>query len=566
MSNESFKISKKGQASRAAVLIIAVALALVVYIVTIPPADRAALFAGNPDAVGSYSSSSGASGNVVADNDFRFTGPGFVDDSDEGQILHRLPAVNLRTRVNSEILIEDPAFYVTQSMRTDRNKVMVFSIDDLDSVDNVYMAFVASKRVGVLTVDLNGNTIYEGALEKAGFAPLKISKSMLKKSNIIEFNVNEVGLLFWKKNEYIIEDFKVFGDVVSRSEQSSYITFDVSANEEKFLEKMSLEFYPDCEQKSVSRLQIRINEELVYNQVPDCNVLNKFDLPTRVIESGSNSLEFETEADTYLIDRIELESELSENDDFIYYFEMDERMFNSYDEAKAVCGEFDGSCPDGCSEDLDKDCCFVEYFGNGYWCDIPTQFVNERCIAKVTADNVGDCSSGYEDKSGDPADLFEDMCGDDTDGECPVGCSADLDKDCCLVEDSGNFWCDDLPLNGVSGICMDTVNSDQCGFCPSGYEGEEFDPDCSYDSSNPLDYVSNLKGDYNVKLSMKFVESSERKRGLLRINGYETSFSTYDDEVEKKIDKFVEEGTNYVQVIPQNSFNLVSLRVRVLED
>lgn len=558
--------TKAASATFASVLVFVITVALVIYIVSIPPEDRVALISGNPEDIGNYNNGVSGSEKVYDDNDFLFTGPGFVDDSDDGGSTKKLPSVTLRTNVGSKILAEASAFYVIQSFRKDEDKIFSFHIEDYKATDNVYMTFKAVKREGILKIKLNNNVIYEGELDKATFSPMKISSNMLSENNVLEFSVNEVGLVFWKKNEYIIEDFKIFGDVIERSEQSSYVTFDLGATEKKFLQKATLSFYPVCDYGEVNKLRISVNKREIYYQIPDCKVLNKYDIPSSFLLEGTNSLEFETEEDTYLIDRIEIETALKENDDYVYYFDLDKDLFNLYTESEAVCGEIDGSCPDHCSEDEDKDCCFLEYSGDGYWCDVFTANANDRCVGKVDRYNFNRCPSGYEDKRGNPHDDFESFCGDDTDGRCPIGCPPEYDKDCCLEDDSGNFWCDDLPLNGVEGICMFSLTNDQCALCPSGYEGEDQDPDCEYDSRNTFTYESDLKSEYGVKMTLKFVEDDDRKRGIIKVNGYEMSFSTFEDEYGRNIDDFVEEGTNYIQIIPQNSYHLVSLRVRVEED
>ena len=65
---------------------------------------------------------------------------------------------------------------------------------------------------------------------------------------------------------------------------------------------------------------------------------------------------------------------------------------------------------------------------------------------------------------------------------------------------------------------------------------------------------------------LKFVDDGDRKRGVVKVNGFETSFSTLGDEIEKSIDRFLDDGTNYVQILPENSFHLVSVEINVEED
>jgi hypothetical protein len=552
----------------ATVIVLIMTISLILYVMMIPPADRAALLNDNvlpTQGSGSGSNgggSSGSSGDIV--NEYTFTGPGFVDDADEGTI-HRLPAVTLRTRTNSRIFVEDALFQVTQTFTEQDNKLLSFTVPEDDPVDNVYLSFLTKKAKGTLTIELNGNELLKRELE-GNVAPIAIPASMLKESNIIEISTTPVGWLFWRTNEFVIEDFKVFGDVTKTSAQTSYTTFELGSSELRFLDRATLDFYPDCNAPSVNTLFIYVNDRLIFDQLPDCKVLNKYDFPKSLLEEGVNSVEFRTSVDSYLIDRIEVETKLKENDDLLYYFDLSDDLFTETFEEQYVCGELDGACPDNCAEDQDRDCCFDEYSGNGFWCDIPTANSNDRCVGRVDSFNVGTCSAGYEDDSGNPHNEFEDLCGDDTDGVCPAGCGLDLDKDCCLSEDSDRFWCDNMPITGAASICVNTVTNDECALCPGGYEGEDYDPSCTFDSRNYVDDESTLKSDYDVETEIRFVDDGQRKRGIVKVNNYEFSFDTFDDRYERDIDSFVDGGTNYIQIIPQNSFNLVSVEIKVVEE
>jgi len=549
-------MKKKSQSSIfAAILILVIALTLIIYIVSIPPEDRDSL-------LGRPSVSNGAPGLIVGEHDFSFKGPGLVDIASSGEKTHRLPSINLRTRINNEFLLESASFIVSRNFKDDNRKVLAFYVEDIDNVDNVYLSFLAPKRSGVLTITLNDNVIFEGELSKTSFSPLRIHRNMLMKNNILTFSVSGVGIQFWRKNEYVIEDFKIFADVMQRSEQSSYVTFQIPESDYDNLDGATLSFYPSCNQGSVGRLIIKLNRAVIYDQIPDCNILNRYDLPKNVLIESTNSLEFSTLKDTYLIDRIEIQTKVRDRSDLIYYFELSEDLFSSTTKPKAVCGEIDGICPSGCSPFLDKDCCFLEYSGRGFWCMVPTSNVHQRCVGRVDNFNFLDCPSGYEDSQGRPPEDFKGHCGDNTDGKCPVGCSIFYDKDCCLEQNM--FWCSDLAVTGLTGVCVSTVTNDECKFCPSGYVGKNYNPSCDPISRSPLKYESTLKPEYSSRLILRFVDDGERKVGVIRINGFETSFNTNDGEVEKIIDRFVVEGNNYIQIIPESKFNLVNMRVRVI--
>ncbi|MCF7799370.1 hypothetical protein K9M74_05715 [Candidatus Woesearchaeota archaeon] len=63
-----------------------------------------------------------------------------------------------------------------------------------------------------------------------------------------------------------------------------------------------------------------------------------------------------------------------------------------------LCGDdTDGYCPSNCPADYDKDCCFE--IENAYWCeDVPYTGVDDICTTAVTLAECDACSDGYVDK------------------------------------------------------------------------------------------------------------------------------------------------------------------------
>lgn len=544
-------------ASSASILVFVIGLVTILYIMLIPPADRAALILGE-DAPRPGDSVPESERDIT--RSFNFVGPGLVDGSSQGY-EHELGSVNLRTRTNSRVFAEEQAFHVYNSVSSERVKVLPFFVDSEGLVDNVYLSFVAPKRQGILTITLNGNPIYENQLSTANIAPIRIPVASLRRENLLEISVNGVGWAFWRKNEYIIEHFKIYGDVTDTTEQSSFGTFDLRATETSLLRRAVLEFYPNCQ--DAGTLFISVNNRQLFSQIPDCGILNRVDIPLSQLRTGLNSVEFETRTDTYLIDRIKVMTTLEERDDLIYYFVLDEVLFNTQGTTRHVCGEVDGVCPEGCSALDDKDCCFRQN-PDGFWCTIPTFNANDRCVANVDQFTIGRCESGYEDRRGDPPSGFAGRCGDNTDGVCPQGCSRFFDKDCCLTPGSGNYWCYNLPTIGVSGICVSGLSTDLAQLCPGGYvseSGSRF----NVPETGVIDDGEELRSRYKVEVTLEFVGMQDRKRGSVRVNGFERTFNTFDSQVVLDASDFVQSGNNYVQIVPQNSFNLVSVAVRVRE-
>jgi len=77
------------------------------------------------------------------------------------------------------------------------------------------------------------------------------------------------------------------------------------------------------------------------------------------------------------------------------------------------------------------------------------------------------------------------------------------------------------------------------------------------------DYNSIQEGKKEVELIMEFADR-ERHRAELRINGDEISVDNEEKKYEQEITKFIEEGTNKLEIMPGNEFELVSLKVRLV--
>lgn len=246
----------------------------------------------------------------------------------------------------------------------------------------------------------------------------------------------------------------------------------------------------------------------------------------------------------------------------VFYFELDDDYFTVSSEDNALCGELDGLCPNNCDEDADQDCCFQEY-SEPYWCDAPTSNSDDRCVDYVEAEDCDRCLSGYEDDSGNPSEQCEELCGDDTDNNCPSDCSANHDKDCCFDRSGEQYWCDDLPINGIDFSCVDSLSVDECSLCPTpgNYEGESTDPNC-IDRNRDDDDENELQRDYDLILTLEFADE-EKKDADLYINGHKISFDTYKIEFSRNIENYAEPWTNSIKIIPQNSFDIKELKIEL---
>jgi hypothetical protein len=552
---------KKAQsAAGAAGLIALIAVFIVLYLLLLPPHERANLLGDSPtSSSGSGNSNSYDGAPFTINKTSLSTSPGRIDYLKFNSYEHPLPSVNLYTTTSASVLTQEESLYVKNGVFDVLTRNVTFKIQDVEYIDNVLLSATTKKGQGMLRVSLNGNMIYEGMANP--FPVINIDKTSLQPVNIISLEVSPVGWRFWTTNEYLLDNVQITGDITDVSEQASKMSFIVTDTEKFNLEKASLRFFPDCDPTSVGKLRVYINNQNIYSGIPDCTQLNRVDLSTDMISAGTNFITFKTDKGYYSIFQIKVDTELEKQTYPLYYFEIDNRLFVGEEEDKEEsCGEVDGICPANCDEDLDRDCCFET--GNMYWCDVVPNEDGDRCVAVVTTDICNRCVTGYEDKSNDAAEACEGLCGDDKDNICPEGCSKYYDEDCCFDESEDNYWCNDVPIYGISDVCKHSLTTSQCDDCPSNYKTKT---GSSYkcNSDNELD-IKALRNDFKAELVMRFIDDSEKKAAHVYVNGHKFYVNTYKNKYSKDISGFVEPGSNAVKIEPDiTSIDIIELKIEV---
>lgn len=552
---------KRAQAAPAASLLALIAVFVLLYILLIPPDMRAELL--GDSGYGTKDPDEESPSTVRFNKTVFVTSPGRIDYLKFSEYEHPLPAVNLYTTSDSEQRTIGDSVYVKNGIFDRKDANLSFSINEEDDIQNVLLSFKTNPNRnsnGILTVKLNGEQLINKQVS-GNVGPIEIQD--LRDRNVLSFSVSGVGYRFWTTNEYELDDIQLFYDTVDTSTQMSRNTFMVTDVEKFNLESATFTFFPDCNPRSVGRLTALINSHSVYSAVPDCGQLNRIELSPSVIEAGMNKVTFESEQGQYLIDQITVDTELKSMSYPTYYFDLPNTIFSTtinIDDDEENCGDVDGICPKDCDTDLDMDCCFEKT--SGYWCDYQPYNEDDRCRSITSSYQCDLCASGYEDSDGEPPEECEELCGDDEDGECPEGCSIYLDKDCCYEYDEENFWCNEIPKHGLP-TCKFALSADECDSCQSGWESDESDFTCPKDDD---DTTATLKSRYDVKLVLKFLDDHEKKAGKVFINGYQFHFMTYDEDYERNIDNYIEDGTNAVKIEPDQTVLEIRQLIVEIED
>ncbi|MEM4282232.1 MAG: hypothetical protein QXU88_01920 [Candidatus Woesearchaeota archaeon] len=306
-----------GQAATGASSLIGLILLLLIfYLVFLPPETRRELLAENvtrvPEAV------AGQKGFFLQ------AYPGLLSFVEEGTIEHAIPNLQISETKNALVLGEANPFVVRRGWFVRDFERIPFTIEKPEDTFNVQLSFSASVRKGILTIKLNGRTVFEGRPVTSSVPPIQLKRELLQKENLLEFELSSPGLAFWKINEYEITGLKVIGDLVEWSRQQATNTFVLSAEEINSLKSSSLTFSPLCEQSAVGVLDVFVNEKSIYSSIPDCGSLNKIELAKEDFVEGRNTLIFRITKGSYIIEQIKIKNILKKPKSFINYFFINE--------------------------------------------------------------------------------------------------------------------------------------------------------------------------------------------------------------------------------------------------
>ena len=310
---------RKGQSgSSAATLVAVLGLLIVLYILFLPPDIR-------EDLLGENDTETAESGtfitNLIKEN------PGRLEEIDKLEVEHNLPSINLFSLSEGKVLKKVSTLYVKNGIFDRKDERVSFGVFDLENTNNAQLSFISKEGRGRLIIKLNGHEVYNNEVAGRNVGPIELSKEFLSDSNDLEFSVSDGGFAFWSTNEYDLENIQITADVTDKTASESRNTFVISTTEKFNLDKARLRFYPDCRIGEVGVLEVYVNNHQIFSSVPDCGVLRPIEFSPAYLESGENKVVFQTTRGSYLIDNIELRTELKEVTFPAYYFDIDKDEF-----------------------------------------------------------------------------------------------------------------------------------------------------------------------------------------------------------------------------------------------
>ncbi|MCM2324897.1 MAG: hypothetical protein NDI94_00395 [Candidatus Woesearchaeota archaeon] len=307
--------------SMIALLVFIIGGSLILYIMFLPPQDRADLLEQNRTALGLPPLKDKITLILMEE-------PGRLSNIPDTEIFKSLPEFNLFTRTDATSLIDFDSIYIKKSLYEEQQRNITFKIDKFDDTDNFILSFNAPTHVGMMTIILNGNILTSKEFTTESPSPIKLPKDFLQQQNFLVFKVSGPGVEFWKNNEYILENLKITADVTDRSSQENQQMVLITEQEKDNLESFKLAFAVDCREIDNAPLEVYLNKRIIFSGVPDCG--SKVLVP-EVDESrlrkGENELLFRTEKGNYLIYNVETKLKLKEPIFPTYYFTINDDDF-----------------------------------------------------------------------------------------------------------------------------------------------------------------------------------------------------------------------------------------------
>ncbi|PIN87448.1 hypothetical protein COV12_03775 [Candidatus Woesearchaeota archaeon CG10_big_fil_rev_8_21_14_0_10_32_24] len=328
-----FTHNRKAQAAGAAVLLAIIAGLLVMFILFIPPADRAELLGEGGSTTGTSSGSTSGSTlgtSAVPEKTLLISNPGKLDYIAQKEIEHPLPITSVFTKTEPKLIGEKPTAYAKNGAFTEETSDLTFFVPDLKNTNNLLLHFNIKAVEGRILVSLNDELIYEKDGKVGNLEPIVLPKALIKQSNKLSIGVSSPGAVFWKTNELSMESVKILADVTNIEAQTAKNIFLISNAEKQNMKSVVLRFQPHCNFDTVGKLQVTINAKEIYHGIPDCDLpMVPIEFGPDVLNVGENQVVLSTEKGTYELSNFFIRSELLDIEYPTYYFEISEEQYTA---------------------------------------------------------------------------------------------------------------------------------------------------------------------------------------------------------------------------------------------
>ncbi len=323
------RLRKKGQdADAAATLIGVILIILIFFVLFIPEEERQKLLNENETSVNT--TTPGVEKDILLrETSLRLD----VNKEQEKDIL--ISNFELKETKPDVELASFNNFIISKSLFSKDFKTYRFIASDVENIQSAFLSLQTTKQYGVLKIRLNDYLIFEGRVDQNNpVSKVDIKKELLKKDNEIVFEV--AGGLFEDK-EYEITDVKIIARMLETEKLMSVSTFNIDKDTLNSLDYGNIQYYVGCEQATVGKLDVVLNNNKIISAVPSCDDITKQDLTRADFVEGRNTLVFKAQKGSYDFSQVKIHLKFLPTKELLKYFDVSTSLYSDLiDENKKV--------------------------------------------------------------------------------------------------------------------------------------------------------------------------------------------------------------------------------------
>ncbi len=290
---------KRGQAGNIATLISLIALFMLVYILLLPQEARDELL-DREDGKTRISPRDDSEIDVLFSKSV-----GKVSPLKQSKgVTHTIASVNLFSNVENKIETIAEDIIVSKGGFSENFQSFDFPLDFPRDVRKIELYLLIGKSSGNLIVELNNRQVFNADVLDNSQELIELPLSGLQEINTLALKSS--GGVFSKGSHELKEvRLRKQEDVKNRRSER---TLSIPASELKDLEKAILSFSVYCSNDETRLLNIKVNNNLVYSDVPFCNLRRiEIEADESFAKDGANEIVFESEGD-YVLEEVEWQS------------------------------------------------------------------------------------------------------------------------------------------------------------------------------------------------------------------------------------------------------------------
>ena len=304
---------KRGQLEGKAVgvLVLAIALFIALFVLFLPPEDRAELL--DQD----YNDDDTSSGDLV---ELLSERPGFISPLKEFATKHEVPDINLFVKTEPSTISLANRLEVTKGIVGGSSPITLsFDVQDISNIKDASLAFAANDPKGTLNIKLNGHSV-ESVPDEAGIHIIVLPINFLKQEdNKLELSASNPGIAFWTKNSFTLSEvsLKLEFERINAQESRDIL---LTQQEKESLELAKLKYFMVCNSKEMltrgtTPLSILLNGKRIFSTQTSCvSTTRQHDIDPEDLEAGNNDLTFSIEEGDFSFNQVILETQGDDKD------------------------------------------------------------------------------------------------------------------------------------------------------------------------------------------------------------------------------------------------------------